>query len=369
MPIQIQRYTEREVPAVQEFNRRLAAGGTSAEFHFPESPIPHWLPLKNSRRIYQDYYLALDEGIVRGAFILKYQEFVLGGTMQKLAYYHLPVSEGIVNRKFASVGAHMLRAAMRMEPAVYALGMGGFDRPLPTMLKAMRWQMAAVPFFFKVMHPTRFLRQIAPLRISSLRRAASQTAAVTGTGWLAVKGVQWMRSSKTAPSRVEVVDRFDSWSDELWQKCSRDYWMIGSRDSTTLNLLYPASKNFLCLKITSPRRTTGWAVLLDTQMSNNKYFGSLRVGSIVDCLATSEDAAGVVAAATRFLSRRGVDLVISNHSHEVWRRGFRSEGFFQGPSNFIFAASPVLAEKLVPFEKYQSQVYLNRGDGDGPVNL
>lgn len=369
MPIQIRPYTEQDIPAVREFNRRLAAGGTAPEFHFPESHIPHWLPPKDSRRIFQDYYVALDEGIVRGAFILKYQEFILGGTTRTLAYYHLPVSEGIVNRKFASIGAHMLRAAMRMEPAVYALGMGGFDRPLPTMLKAMRWQMAAVPFFFKVIHPRRFLRQVAPLRTSFLRRAASQTAAVTGTGWLAVKSMQWMRSQRIARSSGEVVDRFDSWSEELWQKCSHVYWMIGSRDSTTLNLLYPASKNFLCLRITGLDGTIGWAVLLDTQMNNNKYFGDLRIGSIVDCLAAPEDAAGVIAVATRFLGNRGVDLVISNHSHEVWRRGFRSAGFFQGPSNFIFAASPALAEKLGPFEKYESQVYLNRGDGDGPVNL
>jgi hypothetical protein len=41
----------------------------------------------------------------------------------------------------------------------------------------------------------------------------------------------------------------------------------------------------------------------------------------------------------------------------------------RGPSNFIFAAAKPLAEKLIPFESKQHEVYFMRGDGDGPVNL
>lgn len=369
MPISIQPYTEDKVSAVKAFNQRLDAGGIAAEFHFPETHVPHWLPDKDSRPIYQHYFLAVDDLFVRGGFILKYQEFFIHGKPQTLAYYHLPVSEGIVNRQFTGVGAHMLRTAIQMEPVLFALGMGGFDRPLPRMLKALRWPLSAVPFYYKVNHPARFLREIGALRSSALRRAAGAVSAATGLGWLGFKTAHWMRSKKFVYERVEVVESFGPWSDELWQQCSSHYTMIAKRDSTVLNILYPAGKNFLRLRIGAPGGATGWAVLLDTQMSNNKYFGNLRVGSIADCLAAPEHAAGVIAAATRFLEDRGVDLVISNHSHAAWRNAFRSAGFFEGPSNFIFAASPALAEKLDPFSENRSRVFLTRGDGDGPVNL
>lgn len=369
MPIGIQPYNEDMVPAVRAFNQRLAAGGIAPEFHFPESHIPHWLPKTDSRRIYQEYYLAVDDQFVRGGFILKYQEFRLGGEMRLLAYYHHSVSEGVVNKKYAGVGVYMLRSAMKMQPTLFALGMGGFDRPLPIMLKAMRWEMALVPFYFKVNHPSRFLREILPLRSSPVRRAAGGLAAVTGAGWLGIKALHWIRSRTAPRTSVEVIHSFDSWADDLWRQCSSQYAFIAKRDSATLNILYPSGKSFVCLKVGGADRVAGWAIVLDTQMRENKYFGNLRIGTIADCLAAPTDAPAVVAAAARALQEREVDLVIANHSLCPWRQAFRAAGFLEGPSNFIFAASPAFAENLHPFDRNQLQVYLNRGDGDGPVNL
>lgn len=370
MAIRIQPYSEDMIPAVREFNRRLEAGGIASEFHFPENPTPHWLPKIASRKIYQEYYLAVDEQFVRGGFILKYQEFCLGGEIQPLVYYHLPVSEGIVNSKYAAIGVHMLRTALKMQPTLFALGMGGFDRPLPTMLKAMKWKLCAVPFHYRVNHPGRFLREITALRTSAARRAASDFAAFTGIGWLGIKALHSIRSSRRVPQvSSEIISHFDSWADDLWQQGRDRYAMVGTRDSSTLNILYPADRNFICLKVTKAQRALGWAVVLDTKMKNNKYFGDLRVGSIADCLAAPEDAPAVVQMATQALENRGVDLLISNHSHAVWGQAFRSAGFLQGPSNFIFAASPNLSEKLQPFAAHCTKIYLNRGDGDGPVNL
>lgn len=368
MPISIHAYTEDRIPAVREFNRRLAAGGVDSAFHFPESHVPLWLPPKDSRPVYQNYFLAVDGESIRGGFILKYQPFLLRGRMQTLPYYHLPVSEGIVDKKFSALGAHMLRTALKMQPALFCLGMGGADRPLPRMLEAMRWTMAAVPFCYKVNHPAPFLREIAPLRTSFLRRIVSQTAAATGMGWLGLKALHSLRSTRIPRAPAEIVPGFGSWADALWSSCSTHYAMIGQRDAITLNLLYPADKHVIRLRIGNPGRGIGWALLLDTQMTNNKYFGNLRVGSIADCLAAPEDAACVIAAATGLLEDRGVDLVIANHSHSAWRAAFRSAGFFEGPSNFLFAASPALADQLQP-HALPSQIYFNRGDGDGPVNL
>jgi len=370
MAIAIQPHTEERIPAVKAFNQRLAAGGIAPEFHFPESNIPCWLPKRDGRRIYQEYYLAVDGEDVRGAFILKFQEFSVGGETRTIVYYHLPISEGIVNQAYASVGVFMLRSATKMQPVLFALGMGGFDRPLPTMLKAMGWSLSAVPFYFRVHHPAAFLRQIAGLRQSAGRRALAGIASVTGTGWLGIKALHWLRTKRSVPGvEASAVASFGSWADELWRQCSPLYPLIADRRGDTLNVLYPPGKNFASLRITRGSETLGWAVVLDTQMRHNKYFGNLRVGTLADCLASPENAPAVLQAATRVLEERGVDLIIANHSHAAWGDAFQSAGYLQGPSNFIFAASKPLAEKLTPFETTRNLVYFMRGDGDGPVNL
>ena len=51
MAIAIHPYTEDRIPAVKAFNRRLAEGGVGAEFHFPESNVPHWLPRLDGRDV------------------------------------------------------------------------------------------------------------------------------------------------------------------------------------------------------------------------------------------------------------------------------------------------------------------------------
>ena len=158
MAIGIRPYTEEWTPAVRAFNQRLAAGGIAPEFHFPENHVPHWLREVESRRIYQRYFLATDGDAVRGGCILKFQDFSLRGEVRPVAFYRLPLSEGIVNKAYAGVGVHLLRHAVKSQPLLFALGMGGFDNPLPRMLQAAGWNLRAVPFYFKVFNAARFLR-------------------------------------------------------------------------------------------------------------------------------------------------------------------------------------------------------------------
>jgi hypothetical protein len=76
-----------------------------------------------------------------------------------------------------------------------------------------------------------------------------------------------------------------------------------------------------------------------------------------------------VRAARRELERRRVDLIVTNQAHSAWQAALRDEGFLSGPTNFLFAASPQLAQLLAPFETAQNEFHINRGDGDGPIHL
>lgn len=373
MPIAIQPYTESFVPAVKEFNRRLKSAGCFSDFLFFERHLSDSLPKIPGRNLYEEYFLAVEDGAVRGGFALKHQEFSFSGELKPIVFYHFPLSEGIVDKTYTNVGIHMLRKALRDNPLMFALGMGGFEQPLPRMLKALGWSICLVPFYFKVLHPFRFLRGMTELRRSATKRLAMDAAAFTGMGNVAIRVVQAIKLSRKGsrqPFVAQEVSEFNGWADILWKKCNSQYAMIGDRTSGALNLLYPAeSERFIRVRVEAGGELLGWLVLLDTQMHDNRHFGDLRVGSIVDCLASPENAAEVIRAGTQFLQKRSIDLIVCNESHAAWVAGLEQSGFLKGPSNCVFAASPKLAEFLQPFAERVSRAHLNRGDGDGPIHL
>jgi len=371
--IHIEQYADRHTEAVRRFNERLLAGGTPNRF--PTAPVPAWLPKIDGRSIFQEYYLALDEeGEVRGAYILKHQDFQISGRVVSIADYHLPISEGAVDRRYSQVGVMLLRDALGRQPLLYGLGMGGYEEPLARMFEAAGWSMFSVPFFFRVVRPNNFLRNVVFLRRSALKRTALDIAAFSGLGWLGVRAMQMLKHRKTADSSLKVeidtIDDFSDWADEVWRSSKQRYGMAAVRDAETLRILYPGDKqNFIRLRFSGESHATGWAVVLDSQLSGHKHFGDMRLGSIVDCFASVDDTTVVVDAARRFLESRGVDLIVSNQSHAAWQRGFREAGFLNGPSNFIFAASKKLAELLKKEGVENDGLHFNRGDGDGPIHL
>jgi hypothetical protein len=350
-------YTRDLVPAVRQFNQRLA-GSPFAEFTFPEEPV-------------EGAFLAVEGEAMRGGYILHRQRFSFAGEIRSIAHYQLPVSEGVLDRAYAGVGMQLLRSALKTEPLLFGLGMGGVERPLPRMLKAMGWSLCAVPFAFKALHPARFLRHIQPLRATPARKAAAEIARATGAGWAALCLLQaWAGRRGCADCEAEPAEGFGAWADEIWERAKDRYAMVAVRDCAALEALYPrASGRFLRLKITRQGQAIGWAVGLDTAMRGHRQFGDLRVGTIADTLAAPEDAAAVTRAAAALLASRGVDLVISNQAHRSWDAALGEAGFLRGPSDFAFAASPKLAELLAPFAERSRKVHINRGDGDGPIHL
>jgi hypothetical protein len=380
MSLQILPYAEEAVPAVREFNQRLLAGGAVADLQFPETPHPGWMPG-------MELFLAVEDSMVRGGYILRRQMFSVGGATLGAVHYRLPLSEGIVNRSYAHLGLRMVRDALSREPRLYAMGMGGWCNPLPEMLRRLGWTMSIVPFHFKVVHPFRFLRHIRALRASPLRRAVLDAAAFTGAGWLGMKAFGMAfdlalgPECRLPPAPVDLAAGFAPWADEVWERSRPAYALLAQRDAATLDQLYPPSD----ARFLRVRAADGWAVLLDTQMQNHKQFGDMRVGSIVDCLAPPESATALIRACASLLEQRGVDLIVSNQLHTAWSRALVESGFREGPSNFLLALSPALAEAAgVGFDRSLTvaapmahaaggaediRFHINRGDGDGPIHL
>jgi hypothetical protein len=372
MAVTIKSLTEEYIPAVKEFNARLTAASVSFDLRFPEYSISDWLPKIEERRLYQENFILLEEGVVRGGYRVKRQDFSFRGKILPVDCFHWPMSEGVINKAYSWVFTLMLRHVQENQPLLYSLGMAGSEETLiPRILKAAGWKVSTVPFFFKVNHPRQFLHGIQAIRKTALRRWLLDIIAWTGIGALPIRTIQRVRTTGICASEgAERVRGFAAWANDLWNQCKRRYAMIAVRDAESLNILYPAdNERFLSYKISRGNKILGWAVLLDRRMRSNKYFGNMRVGTILDCLAKPEDAEAVARIATRMLEERGVDLIISNQLQTHWCSALRKAGFFCGPSNFSFGVSRDLGNLLVPFDSLASRVHMTRGDGEGPLHL
>jgi len=366
MRISIVPYSEQHIAAVRAFNRRLREGGAPVDYFFSESPIPGWLPRFDEAPVYNEFYLAIEGDAVRGAFVLKWQEFSFSGALKQLVYLHHPLSEGVVDKKYSQVGAQIVRRIVSEHPLLFALGMGGYARPLPRMLLALGWKHCLIPFYFRVCEASKFLREMRTLRNTAAKRMATGAAVLTGLGPLALKSLQAFRSTRARTDFLaEVVPEFDDWADRIWADAASDFAMIAVRDAKTLRALYPVDNRiFTRIRVLVHGQPVGWAVAGILHRTGHEQYGELRVGTILDALAPPQHATAVIAAATQVLRDQGADLIGSNQSHAAWTAALSANGYFCGPSNFIFASAPAVSELLHPFEVAISRVHLNRGDGD-----
>lgn len=373
MGLTIVPHAERYRDAVSAFNARLAAGGSRWSF-YPD-PVPEWIPRRPDQNVWREYHLAVDDDqVVRGAYALKPQLWWVRGVFHTVTDWQGPFSEGSVDPRYGTLGLRMLRDMLKKHPLLYSWGHGGDDQPVVQMLLKMGWVMHYTPFCLLVVRPSRFLRLNGLLRSSPWRRWALDVGAYSGLGFVGLKLMHSaLRLWHWVPlrARAEEVPSFGDWADSLWERCKDRYCAIALRDAATMNALVPAQgwPHGIRLKVDRDGHNIGWAVVMDTQMRGDGRFGDLRVGSIVDCLADPDDTGEVVAAATRFLRRRGVDIVVSNQAHPAWVRGFAQSGYAVLPNKRMFAPSPSLRALLEPFDEAARGLHLTNMDGHGPMAL
>jgi hypothetical protein len=367
MPLRIQPFDPSHCEAVQAFNRRMLEGGS--RWQFPESPVPNWLAPTPASPVFQEFFVACDGEQVRGAYALQHRPARIGDEELSLGAWYLPISEGAVDPRHVLVATLLIRDVLRREPLSYGLGMDGMDSQLSKLAGVMRCERRLVPFFVRVERGGRFVREARYVRRNRALALALDVAAATGLASLGARLVKLAlrNGPRLGGATVETVPEFGAWADELWQRCRGHYSFIELRDAATLARIYPTERPRVeRLRIARGGRAIGWAVLQFAEMKDNPNFGSLHVGRITDCFAAPEDAAVVIRAAADTLAARGVDLMLSNQLHPAWCSALRRNAFLTGPSNYVFAPTQRLAERIHALDPDYRNVHINRGDGDGP---
>jgi hypothetical protein len=363
-------YSARYRGAVERMNSKLAAAGSEWRFDPKERP-----PDADCRPVWTESFIAVEGGEVYGGYMLKHQAFFLEGRPHDVGNLQLPLSLGQIDSAFANVSVALLFDAMRRSPWLYSLGLGSPETQFARLLGAARFQSMAVPFYFSVKSANRFAGQIRlPPDRARLQRVLRVLGAVHLAG--AALGARRRAASRGRPRAMRgVYDRVEqtatlSDADELFGTEGVSYSFVGDRRAGALGYVYPdEAARFIRLLVRARGSVVGWAVVLDTRMRNHRYFGDLRVGTLVDCFAAPANAPAVAAAVDDFLGERGVDLVISNQLHAAWGEALERAGYEPGPSNFFFYVSEELSDELAKIDDWENRAHMNRGDGEGPENL
>jgi hypothetical protein len=313
-------------------------------------------------------YLVLDGEIVRGGLLAMEQPGWLNGQEVRALNFQSPLSEGIVDPKLSIVAIQMVKFMQKQADAVFMVGMGGADRPLPKLLVASGWSVRPVPFLFRVHRAENFLRELQMLHASPLKRIAATAARFTGLGALGLAIKQ--RRKNVGQGIIRQVTTWGDWADEIWLHCRDNCSFAVQRDRRTLESLYPISDpQTKILLVERAGHPVGWSVCFNAPLVNHRHFGNLQVGSILDSLANPDAMATTAILSDCELASKGADLVLVNHSHAAWVKAFRDAGFLTGPSNYMLAMSKGLTESLRRLPLGEDRVHVTRGDGDGRIHL
>jgi len=367
MPASIREISAGDAEAIREFNARLASAGVS--FPFPVDCAELMQKEPGVEAPYQRAYVLSDGSAVRGGYILKEEQVFAGVDSFLAGNYQLPLSEGIIDRKYAIVGVQLIRDALARQSRLYCLGMGSTTRPLPQMLGRLGWTIATVPFLFRIENAANFTREIHWLR---QRRAARHLLDLSRyTGLLAAFSglARWHRRMFAARAAAEVtvseVATLPDEIDPLFARLCGLYGLLCDRRAAAMRKkLPPHDARFSRLVLRRSGALAGWIVVSASQLRNHRQFGNMTVGCVVDGLAAPGDVELLIAEGCKRLEAANCDLVVSNQSHPAWISALRRQGFFRGPSNFVLALSPELAARAVA-----TPLHFTRADGDGPINL
>jgi hypothetical protein len=355
MAIRIVPYdTATEEPA-RAFNARLKPL-PEAPFFLPEhAPQP-----RESTYIRSTQCVALDEtDACRGGILTQEHPAWLNGAESTVINVQSPLSEAIVDPKYAMVGAQLFRFVLKKNPHVFVIGMGGNpESPLPRLLTVMGWRVRHIPFYFHMLRPARCLKELQTFQRSGMRKTVASIASATGLAQVGAKIVHWGIS----PSKEwKKAERPPDFADRVWSGFTQRCQFSIVRDSRTLPEWYrPGSEP--CTFFHQERE--GWFSLLIAEMREHHHFGNATVATLVDCLAPEALLPDAVATAIRKAKESGADLLVANFTYGPLQAACRAAGMRNGPSNCLLATSKALSEGMT-----DEQTYISRRDGDGLIHL
>ena len=345
MPLSLVPYTGQWVTAARAFNQRLLAAQAPIDFHLAEEP---------SRL----QHLIVDGEMVRGGCLVELEPGQVGHEAAEIASIQSPLSEGLFDPQHAGVSSWLVREVARRWPFSYSVGMGAMDRPYPRLLRALRWKVVPVPFYFRVLNGGRFLR-FMPL--VSQKPGARLFGSIPLLPALAFGALHWWKAADGGRvAGLETIAALSPQDTAAWGAVKERLTFAVSRDSAVLNTRYRDPQG----RMTVARFRGGFVVLKFTHFTADRHFGSLRVATWADGLSEPGKEGLLVSAAEEAATALGADLLVTNQLYDPHQRALERRGWLPHASNFLVAWSPAAAGLLDP-----AKCHVSRRDGDGLISL
>jgi hypothetical protein len=362
-----------DLEAVSRFNQRLRAGGRREQITLSPS-----LPGEERYRpagfpVYRRMMIAEDGREVRAAMLLYHHNVFIEGEKHDFCWADMPLSEGIVDRKYSLAIIQLLKRATAYQPFLMTVGVGTPEVEAHRFFVKLGWRWRLAPFFF---YPVRVTKTLLGMRYFKERpklRYAALLGAFSGAG-VGLSGLLSLRrrlASFLSTCQISEERVFDDWATRIFTDALPQYAVAMRSDAATLNIVYPPDDaGYIRLRVRrkGTKEDVGWVAMTIKQMRNNRYFGALKVGTLADGFGRVADAPALVAAGIDYLAQTGVDIIIANFLHSAWARACRRSGMIAGPSNFNLFVSPggsLLREDSCPPE----EIHVARGHGDGLAPL
>ncbi len=360
---------DRDLEAMIRFNRRLRAGGRDEQITLRPS-----LPGEAKYRppgfpVHRRMMIAEDGQEIRAAMLLYHHNVYIRGERRDFCWADMPVSEGIIDRKYSLAIIQLMKKALACQPFLMTVGVGTQEVEAFRFLVKFGWRWRPAPFFFYPVHASRTLLGMRYFKERPKLRYAALLGAYSGAGAALSLLLSASRRLASAASNCEISEEsaFDDWADRVFADSLSEYGAAIRSDAATLNIVYPPDNpGFTRLRARrkGSKRDVGWIVVASKRMENNHYFGDLKVGTLADGFGRAADAPALVAAGVNHLAETGADIIVANFMHSAWAGACRRLGMIAGPSNFnLFVApdGPLLREDSCP----PHEIHIARGHGDG----
>jgi len=363
-----------DIPAVARFNRRLREGGRGEEQITLRPSLPGEARYRpEGFPVYRRMMIAEDGREVRAAVLLYHNNIFIQGKKRECCWLDMPISEGIIDRRYSLAIVQLVKAVSRYESFLMSTGAGPEDKESFRLLAKFEWRHHAVPFFFYPVKVTNVLLGLSYFKKHTTLRYGALLGAYSGlgAGLSRLLGLRRRIDGVLSVYEHSVEKTFGAWADRIFDDYLLDYGVAMRSDATTLNIMYPPDIPGLTrLRVRrkgakrDARKDAGWILVASKQMKNNRHFGDLKVGTLVDGFGRAADAPALVAAGLNHLAETGVDIIVANFSHAAWTEACYRSGMMAGPDNFYHFVSPggsPLFEDTCP----PRDIHMARGHSDG----
>jgi hypothetical protein len=344
-------YTEEWESAVGRANIRLGLSA-AAPFLLPDRAAPD----PDAGPVPLQYWLVVDSySEVRGGCLLQSQPAWVDGEETSVVNVQSPLSEGLADRRHAGVAPWLVREIVRRHPFSYSVGMGGEHMPYPRLLRALGWRVEPVPFYFRVLAGRRFLANIQPLRhhpkLGTLAAIGGAIPLLPDAAFTLLHAWRSRESTHGATSRQNAPE---------WIGLRPRYGFAMDRTAAMLDALYPpGDPNFVRLHVPGSA-----GVLRVRALQGHAHFGDLVVATLVEAFCQLGAEGALLRMAVDEARAMGAGLLLTNQTAPELLQALESAGWLSYASNYLLAISPPLTVRIGG-----KPVYVNRGDGDGLLNL